>query len=168
MHASERTGDPLAQLDARLRLLEDERSILETLCRYGHTIDYGLHPEWVDCFTEEGAFDIRFRGERQARIEGRPALASFISHHTVPPERFHKHLMVEPVITLDGDEATVESYYVRLDGHGENGMTPAIKAFGRYSDHLLRCDDGRWRFTERIGNSDAFDDLGQLRTWLKS
>ena len=50
----------------RLAALEAERAILRTLYRYGHSIDYGLEQEWVDCFTEDGVFDVRRRVARPA------------------------------------------------------------------------------------------------------
>jgi hypothetical protein len=53
------------ELVKRLAALEEERAILRTLYRYGHSIDYGLELEWVDCFTEDGVFDVR-RGWAQA------------------------------------------------------------------------------------------------------
>ena len=40
------------ELLRRLAALEAERAILRTLYRYGHSIDYGLEQEWVDCFIE--------------------------------------------------------------------------------------------------------------------
>jgi hypothetical protein len=63
------------ELVRRLEALETERAILRTLYRYGHSIDYGLEQEWVDCFTEDGVFDVRRRvGPASARYEGRAPL----------------------------------------------------------------------------------------------
>jgi len=40
------------ELVRRLAALEAERAILRSLYRYGHSIDYGLEREWVDCFLQ--------------------------------------------------------------------------------------------------------------------
>jgi hypothetical protein len=133
----------------RLQVLEDERAILNTLYRYAHCIDYGLQDEWVDLFTEDGVYH---RRGPNIRHEGREELRKFIPTHTHAPQRYHKHVMVEPIITLNGDEATVVSYWTRLDD-GPDG--PYLLGFGRYHDRLVRCPDGRWRFKERAIEREA-------------
>ncbi|HEV3309755.1 MAG TPA: nuclear transport factor 2 family protein [Chloroflexota bacterium] len=156
-------GDQIAALTARVRELEDERDIRLTLERYGHSIDYGLEDQWVDCFTEHGVDDHRMANMPSEwksifpfaefdsggmRLVGRDALAAFIAMHTRPPKSLHKHLVVDTVITrgLDPDKAESASYFLRVD---EAGPDRIISAFGRYIDQLERCEDGRWRFSER-------------------
>ena len=138
-----------------VELLIAERGVLDTLYRYGHSIDYGLEAEWLDCFTADGVFDVR-RGpgdEPGRRHEGRDQLARFVARHTRPPDRWHKHLLIEPRVTVEGDRATVRSYFARLDATGEG--TPVVHAFGRYLDELIREPDGRWRFTQRVAEVEA-------------
>jgi hypothetical protein len=159
-------SDALAALDAlraRLQLLEDERDIRAALERYGHTIDYGLEAEWVDCFTNDGVDDHRVPNMPAEwkeffpfaefdpggmRIVGRDALAAFVSLHTRAPETLHKHIVVDAVISVDepGHGARSTSYFLRVD---EMGTERIISAFGKYIDHLERGADGRWRFVER-------------------
>lgn len=141
--AEETTIEALAR---RLDLLEAERAIVETMYRYGHSIDYGLEEEWVDCFTEDGVFDVQGASKDAGRHEGREALARFISRHTRAPEAMHKHVVTQPRIVVDGDRATATSYLFRVDQY-EQG--PAIRSFGRYHDHLVRGADDVWRFRER-------------------
>jgi hypothetical protein len=106
------------------------------------------HPERVS--TRPGQ-----QGTRHAtgvRHEGREALAAFAASHSRPPERYHKHCIVEPRIEIDGDEATAETYFLRLD---EEDDARVIRSFGRYHDRLVRCPDGRWRFRERIAEIES-------------
>jgi hypothetical protein len=148
-----RENPSVDDLVKRLELLEDERAILQTLYRYGHCIDYGLEQEWVGLFTEDGIYEIRFRQPGSVmRKEGCQALAQFIAKHTRAPARYHKHLLVEPLITLESNnQATVESYFVRVDeGEGKLYML----AFGRYHDRLVR-HNSRWLFKERICEVEA-------------
>lgn len=142
------------ELAERLARLEDERSILRTLYAYAHAIDYGDEAAWVDCFTEDGVFDIRARLSHQPNriIQGRDQLHAFISSHTRAPELWHKHLLIEPVVEVDGDAATCVSYLaVVMEHEGE----PLLRVFGRYRDRLARCPDGCWRFLERIAEVES-------------
>jgi hypothetical protein len=152
------TGPDLAGVVRRLELLEDEREIVRTIHQFGHTIDYGLEAEWLDCFLPDGELDVIYgdrppnrlalgtRHPRGVLHRGTEQLAAWIAGHTRPPVRIHKHLYVEPRITLDGDTATSITYMTRVDV--VNGQ-PEVYAFGRYHDEWRRCDDGRWRLKSR-------------------
>jgi ketosteroid isomerase-like protein len=118
-------------VEARLELLEAERAITRTLHRYAHSIDYGDEEAWVDCFTEDGVF---------------------IARHTRAPELWHKHLLVEPAIDVEGDTASCVSYLAVVMEHDD---MPVLRVFGRYRDRLERGDDGRWRFRERIAEIES-------------
>ncbi len=150
------TEERLAELEARLAVLEDERGVVANMYRYAHSIDYGLEAEWVDCFTEDGAFDMRRPPDFDKvgnRIDGREALAAFIATHTRAPETWHKHMMVQPRIAVEGDTAKVESFFTRLDE--DETEEPYVLVFGRYRDTVRRCEDGLWRFQERIVEIEA-------------
>ena len=142
------------QLQARVQLLEDERAILATLNAYGHAIDYGDEEAWVGCFAEEGVFDIRTRleGTPNMIVSGRDELRSFVSRHTRAPERWHKHMLVEPQIEVDGDTARSDAYFAVLMEHDER---PILRVFGRYRDRIVREADGEWRFLERIAEIES-------------
>jgi hypothetical protein len=83
---------------------------------------------------------------------GHEELVRFAANHTRAPERFHKHLLVEPVIAVTGDTATASSYFVRVD---DLAGVATIYAFGRYLDELVRGVDGRWRFAVRIAEVES-------------
>jgi hypothetical protein len=141
-------------LERRLALLEDERAIVRLLHSYGHAIDYGDEEAWANCFAEDGVFDIRTRleGTPNMKISGRSELRSFVSRHTRAPERWHKHMLVEPVITVEGDDARSEAYFAVLMEHED---MPVLRVFGRYRDRLVRGDDGAWRFRERVAEIES-------------
>lgn len=143
----EHTSRDLPGILKRLEVLEAERDILRTMYRYAHCIDYGLEKEWVDLFVEDAVYQ-----RATQRHQGRAELSAFIAAHTRPPAKYNKHLLIEPIITLRGDEATVVSYYARIDD-GESG--PFVFSFGRYHDRLVKCEDGKWRFKERLIEREA-------------
>jgi hypothetical protein len=147
----------------RLRQLEDERAIFDLLYRYGHAIDYGLEDEWIDCFVQDGIFDRRLRQEGTStsewrplgpRLEGHADLASFVSSHSRAPERFHKHLLLNPRIVIAEDDATVQSYFLFITA---NEGRCVIGAFGRYLDNVVRSGERTWRLKQRIAEIEAID-----------
>ena len=143
--------DELAQRVARL---EDERAILRTLYAYGHAIDHGEEQAWVDLFTPDGVFDSRGRnpGDVTRVVNGHDELAYFAAHFSRPPKGWHKHLVIEPLIELDGDVAHVQSYLAVLR---DDDGTPVLWVFGRYRDTMERCADGKWRFRRRIAEVES-------------
>ncbi len=167
MTAIDGEAKELQSLHRRVTALEDERAILDLLSRYGHAIDYGVEDAWVDCFTADGAFEMRHRRAPDGvstpsgrwdgidrRMEGHLQLLGFVSQHTRAPDRYHKHVVVDPRITLhlDGRHASVESYFMfveELEGRCQVG------SFGRYTDTLTKGHDGQWRFEERIADIEA-------------
>ena len=104
------------QLRVRVQLLEDQRAILGVLNAYGHAIDYGDEERYLDLWTDDGAFDARGRvsGDVARVVRGREALADFAAHFSRPPERWHKHLVIEPLIEVEGDTAGATSYFAVL------------------------------------------------------
>ena len=142
-------------LEARLELLEAERAITRTLHRYAHSIDYGDEEGWVDCFTEDGVFDVRSRHAHQLKrlITGREELRAFIARHTRAPELWHKHLLIEPVIDVDGDTASCVSYLAVVMEHED---VPVL------ARHFLRRSADRFG----VGTLRLPDDLdARLLAW---
>jgi len=154
----------LDEILARLERLEAERDIVHALNRYGHTLDYGDKAGWVDCFTPDGAYELRWSDParfsldtfpeatltaRGTRFTGAAALRAFVDKHSHAPNAWHKHVMVEPQIAIAADcrSASVVCYGMRVDSiDGERIIT----GFCRYLDQLVRGHDGRWRFSERV------------------
>ena len=156
--------DKLSQLEARLALLEARERLADTMNKYGHSIDYGDHSGWLDCFTEDGIFEITYHRrssfphlvrqfgevtEHGVRYKGKQALGSFIEGHTHAPNAWHKHFLVESRVTFADQltSANAASYFARLDDRNDERI---IMAFGRYIDDLKLGDDGMWRFSSRI------------------
>jgi hypothetical protein len=141
--------DVLGQLAGRLGRLEAEQAIRETMVRYTQTLDYGDSGGWAACFTPDGVFDVRRRGEPLFRHQGTEALATFADGHTSAPAVYHKHFMGLPSITLsaDGGSATASSYFMMVH---ESPAGPHVLVFGRYLDGFARGEDDGWRLTERV------------------
>jgi hypothetical protein len=143
------------RLEQEVRRLSAERQILETMNAYTYCFDYGDCEAFVDCFTEQGSFKLKFPGvtEVQAHV-GRANLAEFIRRQPHAPDVFRKHLMLAPRFTFDSGGARVRSYWILIDGDAATG--PSVNSFGNYDDRLVECDDGKWRISERLAEVERF------------
>jgi ketosteroid isomerase-like protein len=141
-------------LAARVTRLEDEREILRTLCEYAHAIDYGGEDAWVNCFTEDGVWDVR--GSREGHpnrlFTGRIELGEFFRNRTRPSDIGDKHMALEPLIVIEGETATCASYMLVVRGEDDG---PSVTYSGRYLDTLVKEPDGRWRFKHRIAEIES-------------
>ena len=146
----------IAELAARVASLEDERAILDTLHRYGQAIDSHEAEAWAGLFCEDGTFlCIDDKGREIIREKGRKALVQWARSFASGETLLMKHCVIAPVITLDGDEAQVESYFSNLVENDDPQGPPHIRFIGRYSDEMVKDADGRWRFRRRISISQA-------------
>jgi SnoaL-like domain len=143
----------LAALSRRVARLEDQREILRLLSAYGSAVDYGDAERFVGCFTADGVLELsRPKSEQVAvRADGREELAAFARSHSRAPQQWHKHLVLETDLEIDGDEAGATSYYVLLQDHER---VPVVRSFGRYVDRLVRTDDG-WAIAHRRAEVEA-------------
>jgi len=139
-----------AAIERRLWLLEAREAVAATIRRYATALDYGEDAGWVDCFLEDGVFEVRYHTIEPITVRGHAALRQFVAMHTKAPGRWHKHITTQYEIQVDADTATAESYILRIDRDDRRNDTPTPWVFGRYIDNLTRCADGCWRFTHRI------------------
>jgi hypothetical protein len=154
--AGEDRDELIADLQARVARLEDERAILDTLHRYGQAIDAHQDEAWARLFTEDGTFlCLDDRGREIIREQGREALARWVRDFAVGETLAMKHCVIAPVIEIDGDTARVESYFSNLVENSDPAEAPYIRYMGRYSDEMARVTDGVWRFRLRVSISEA-------------
>jgi hypothetical protein len=147
--------EDISTLSARLRVLEDERAILRTLHQYCHAMDYGPDSEFISCFVNDGLWEVRMRRSGagfkcRGHIQLAASLAAQMSVRV--PALFAKHIVIDPLITLSGDRASVVSYFLRVEPRPD--APTEIVASGRSFDRMVRVEDGIWRFEERIAEID--------------
>ena len=142
---------------------EDERAIRHTMDLYSHAMDYGEEEVWRDCFTDDALFlvsDAQKGYDEIYRVQGESRLAAYIAAYPRPPAVFAKHVCTQILVRVEGKTATAESFWLAINsGGGSSGGSsdgkPNIMAFGRYKDRLVACPDSRWRFSERICETEA-------------
>jgi hypothetical protein len=144
-------ADLVAALERRVTRLEAERDIQRLMVDYAQSLDYGDNVAWANCFTPDGLFDVRRRGEAMFAHTGTEALAAFAASHSHAPAVYHKHFLSIPAIEFGADQVTAKTYFTMLH-ESDNG--PIVLVFGRYLDVLVESD-GRWRFAERVVDMEA-------------
>jgi len=120
--------------------IADELGIRRTLAAYCQHLDDGDFGALAHQFTADGSimFEDRNGATGRAEIE-----AWFTESYA--PERRGRHLTVNSIIDLDGDEATVRSDFAFL-GFLNDELRPLY--VGRYHDDFVR-DEGRWLIRQR-------------------
>lgn len=96
-------------LDARLRLIEDELAVRRVILRYGPSADAGLASAAASLWCEDGTYDWDAGGTPYA---GRGAVEAMLSSesHLGLIGAGGAHFAGPPLIELDGDQATALTY----------------------------------------------------------
>ena len=143
----------------RIATLEAEHEVVQTLNRYVHAVDYGDMEGLLDCYLPDAD---HITNLPMGNLKGHEEILSFYRLRPTAPEKYEKHLVVEPVIAvLNSDEAAVDSYYLLVQ---DRPTGPFVSHYGRYRDRLVRCEDGRWRFKVRRVEGEAI--APGMRKWV--
>jgi len=130
------TGD-LAERIARLEAIEAIKQLKATycsLCDDGYPAD-----ALAELFLPDGVWD---GGPGLGLIQGRKALADFF--RSVPPRKpWAAHLVMNPLIEVNGDHATAVWQLVMPHNVRANGVDFSRWQLGTYHDVYERVD-GRW------------------------
>lgn len=142
--------DPLpGDLDAlatRLRALEDREAIRRLVHDYQRHLDARDLGAYAALFSPEG----EWRGGT-GYGRGPDAIRAMLEERLPPnppaPGPTTVHVVTEPVIDLDGDEATGTLTWALL--RRDEADTPVLELLGHYEDRYVRVA-GAWRFASRL------------------
>jgi ketosteroid isomerase-like protein len=140
--------------------IQDEQEIHRTLNQYSYCSDFNDAEGLIDCFTEDGEWWSAIGFTLKGKAEIREWVVNVRNPHnpfTSDPDQGRKggqHYRTNIQIKLRGDQADVVSYLAQL---APDGLNISVMAMGRYIDRLVRCDDGRWRFSLHRTEVEAHD-----------
>ncbi|MGE2723867.1 nuclear transport factor 2 family protein [Mycolicibacterium pulveris] len=136
------TDDRLAELEARLSRVEDERAIERIIASYGPLVDAGEAEGAAGLWAVDGAYDVEGWPMR-SRADVAAMVASDAHHGLI--ERGCAHFLGPAVVTVHGDEATAvcESLVVTRRDDGYAVWRAAANHF------RLNRIGGRWQITHR-------------------
>jgi 3-phenylpropionate/cinnamic acid dioxygenase small subunit len=130
------------------------QAIVRTMHRYCRALDYGIEDEWLAVFTPDATYETILPDGSSFVCLGAPdEFLAFLRGYPHPPATYQKHVTLNPIIEVDGNEATADSAFLFLTRVAD-GTTPQVTAFGRYRDRF-RNIDGMWRIAERICETEA-------------
>jgi 3-phenylpropionate/cinnamic acid dioxygenase small subunit len=144
---------------ARIRRLEDERAIEQTIYAYGDAIDTEGHERWLALFTEDGRFAWRpASGDTRASapedgwvfdLRGKAELRRWAVDEGGIQGFGHENHVSRPVmfVSLEPERAETLTWYLIL--RCQAGVTTVIST-GRFRDRLVRLGDGTWLIQERL------------------
>jgi hypothetical protein len=128
-----------AELTRRLRDVADRDEIRQALMRYCRGVDRG-DEDLINSAFHPGAID----------DHGQPRPATELARSVA--QGYHSQLMHftgNVLIELDGDTASVESYFISYSPHEDGAVTYTRTRAGRYLDRFERRD-GEWKIVYRL------------------
>ena len=123
--------------------VEDHLAIRELAARYNRAFDYGNPEAWVECFTEDGSFEM---GSKKLAA-GHTDLLAF-AKKMIPTMKV-KHCTTDAIVEVDGDTGTHDAYLILIDC----GDKVSVANSGRYIDAVVRVN-GEWKFKQRVVDID--------------
>ena len=147
----------LAQVTGRLRQLEDERAVLDTLYAYHHCLGNQDRAGFLNCFDADAVLVALGAGGAQVyAVRGRAALAEWFDRRVKHwPAGTESHAYVSPRLRMEGDRAEATGFFVTMsmnqdarDAEVADAML-VLRSSGQYTDRLSRSSDGAWRIVER-------------------
>ena len=151
----------IAQLEARLQVLEDRLAIGELIASYGPLVDAGDADGAAALWTEDGTYDVD-----TGVYEGRQGIAEMVRspEHQGLLGRGCAHLTTTPHIELDGD-AAVAVCHSQLVVRRDDGRSFSVARATAHRWELVRTAGG-WRVARRT--SRLLDGSGTARELLGS
>ena len=137
----------LAELDSRLRAVEDQLEIIRLLTSYGPLVDSGSSAEAVGLWTDGGGYDFAVGGGETTRVEAPDELAAVYESdtHMSMVGTGVAHVTSTPRITVAGDQAEAVGYSFVILKESDRWFVRR-GAINWWS--LVRTGDG-WRISER-------------------
>jgi uncharacterized protein (TIGR02246 family) len=132
--------------DDTIRELADLEEIRQLYARSCQAGDSGNCDTFAECFTEDAVVD-----SNGVLSTGRDAIrTSCESYGHMSAATPMRHVTVNILISVNGDEAQASAYFLLVAA----GDQPGVLRTGTYNDRLRRVG-GRWCFSERVARSDG-------------
>src|SRR5688572_715826 len=133
-------------LEQRVQRMEDESTIRRMLIEYGAFLDAKDYRSYAALFASDGVWHGGF-----GSFTGPAAIEAMLTENLGAPEpgfvnKANFHMLTNPLITIDGERAHVESKYLFWTRSPDDRPTPLLA--GRYVDEFVR-EGGEWRIARR-------------------
>jgi ketosteroid isomerase-like protein len=129
-------------------LLLERLAIEDVFARYAHAGDEYDADGWVECFTEDGIFEVETDGNR-IQFAGRPALQDFIHAH-IRLLSGTRHVQTNHLVNIEGDNATHRCTLAGMLSRSEKVHT----FISGWYESTLKKIVGEWKIKHRIVHVD--------------
>jgi hypothetical protein len=148
----------LAELEERIRRVEDELAVRRLILSYGPAADAGMAARAASIWADDGIYDW---DAAQTPHEGRAAVEAMLEGdaHGKVIDRGAAHFAGPPLVEVDGDRATALSYSMVLRRDAESGRFFLWRVSAARWD--LERVDGGWKVRRRTHR--LLDDTGAGR-----
>lgn len=147
--------------------MTDREAITELLYRYAELVDGGDFDGVGQLLARAG-----FGGPRTPLVVGAQNIATVLAlttrrfpgqgggrHSAEPGIPRTRHLVLNPIVEIDGDLATARSTFCVVQATDGLPLQPIV--VGRYYDRFARDHDAGWYFTERIADVEMFGEVSE-------
>ena len=149
-------------MDPELREMLDHfqiRKVLATYCRGSDRCDSALAASAYakDSWDDHGI--VKAPGDKFSRM---------MCQMVIDTTETMTHLLGQSTITVDGDEAGAETYFIAVSKESAEDGTPLCNQLGgRFVDRLVR-EDGHWKIKHRLVLRDWSTGIALDRDWESS
>jgi hypothetical protein len=161
----------IAELEDRLRQLEDARELEELLARHSINADLNRVDEYLGLYTEDGSMDLTDYGLPQ--YDGRERMREFILGPASLNARSSLHIAGPTIFYVEGDNATGEGYTIVCTrrqgaaggafGGGSSDAPPEIVvSHANYVHWEFVRVNGEWKVASRTVKEIASDTAGDV------
>jgi uncharacterized protein (TIGR02246 family) len=138
-------ADELADIAARVRVLEDREAIRALILAYGAAHDHRDYRTFADLFAQNGEW-VGGLGSAKGPTAIFDLMNRTIGHNPLPEGSGTYHLMTNDQIALDGDRASAVTKWLYLTPGDDKA--PRMVFLGHYNDEFIR-ENGEWKFLRR-------------------
>ncbi|MFC1533730.1 nuclear transport factor 2 family protein [Thermodesulfobacteriota bacterium] len=149
LEEKEKRLDALEEIENRLKAIEDLEEIKKLHRDYIFWLSNHQWDDMVDCFAEDAVAEIGKHGEQKGKNAIRASFDSDISK--VASYQKGGQILIQPVITVDGDSARGYWSWYRLNTEFRSPSGQSVQLFGPEMQAKYDCEykkeKGKWKFS---------------------
>jgi 3-phenylpropionate/cinnamic acid dioxygenase small subunit len=144
-----------ADVENRLKQLEDREEIRQLLVDYGRFLDQRDFESFSELFAEKDGEWVGGMGSARGRRGILKLMEEKIGRNAGEPNTSNFHLFTNQSIQLKGERAEAKTKWVFVIKNESNQPQPFY--LGHYEDQLIR-ENGHWKFLKRAAYTDIPQD----------
>jgi uncharacterized protein (TIGR02246 family) len=143
----EKRVEALEAMEKRLQALEDAEEIRKLHTDYIYNLSNWEFEKMADCFAEDAVEEGIHGGQKH---EGKAAIRKMFEEMAQSPPQKGGHMLIQPVISVDGDRAEGHWIMYRLNYYFKGPSGQVINMFGPSVQRRYDCEyvkeNGEWKF----------------------